>query len=342
MNRWRLAWPVPGGWPTASGVLKSAPEDFRVTEQLDIGGPVQAVEQPGSATPPGEGEHLFIYLEKTGDNTPWVAQQLGELAGCGLAGVGFSGLKDRHAVTRQWFSVQRPGLEAEDGVFLASVAQHWPVLAAARRHRKLRRGDHHANHFHIVLRDLDGDVAELESRLHALAREGCPNYFGLQRFGHGGNNLERAVAMASQPRWRRRGRRSGSDREGLYFSAARSWLFNEVLAERVQRGDWRTMLGGEPAPQPSGPLWGDGGTEATAEQGALERSVVSRTPEIEAVFASTRMAPERRPLVLMPDSLAWSLEESEGEDCLALSFTLAPGQYATTVMASVLGLREPS
>lgn len=342
MSRWQLEWPVPGGKPEASAHLKHYPGDFRVTELLDTGGPLKAPEAQQSLTVPGQGEHLLIYLEKTGDNTPWVARCLGELAGCGDSGVGYSGLKDRHAVTRQWFSVQRPGMEAEDETFIRTLQSHWPVVAVARRGRKLRRGKHHGNHFDIRLRALTGDPTVLEQRLNMVSRQGCPNYFGLQRFGHYGSNLDRAVAMAERPVRRRRGRKSVGGRDGLYFSAARSWLFNQVLAERVDQDNWLQRLDGEPDVVPTGPLWGDGGTVAGGAQGMLEREVVARSPAVEAVFASTRMAPERRPLILMPSDLAWSLSEQEGDRFLDLSFTLAPGQYATTMLLSVVSLLSGS
>lgn len=343
MNRWRLEWPVPGGIPEGSACLKSVPEDFRVTELLDTGGPVQALDARQPLSVPGQGEHLLIYLEKTGDNTPWVAQRLGELAGCGETGVGYSGLKDRHAVTRQWFSVQRPGMEADDEAFVDTLQQHWQVLAVARRGRKLRRGEHYANHFRIRLRSLTADPAGLERRLGVLARQGCPNYFGLQRFGHYGSNLERAVAMADRPvRRRRRGRRSPGGRDGLYFSAARSWLFNEILAERVHKGNWLQRLDGEPDDAPTGPLWGDGGTVAGGLQGDLEREVVARSPDIEAVFGSTRMPPERRLLIMKPMDLEWTLSGQAEERCLDLSFTLTPGQYATSVLSSLVTLLPAS
>lgn len=343
MSRWRLDWPWPGGPPAGTARLKTCPEDFRVTEWLDPGGPVLGLDpadEPDSFDVPGQGEHLLLYLEKTGDNTPWVAQRLGELAGCGEKGVGYSGLKDRQAVTRQWFSVQRPGLEADDCDFVRRLQQYWPVLATARRGRKLRRGEHQANHFQIRLREVSGDADDLAARLESARRDGCPNYFGLQRFGHDGGNLDRAVAMAARPVKRRRGRRAGGAREGLYFSAARSWLFNEVLAERVAQDNWHQWLAGEPAQEPSGPLWGDGGTLATGAQETLERSVVARSPEVAAVFADTRMAPERRPLVLQPAALEWDFPAAGDGRWLDLSFSLRPGQYATTLLSSLVAVEE--
>ncbi|MFW5823552.1 MAG: tRNA pseudouridine(13) synthase TruD [Marinobacter sp.] len=343
MSGWRLDWPWPGEGPVGRAQLKARPEDFCVTEKLDTGGPIIELDprpDPGPAIP-GQGEHLLVYLEKTGDNTPWVAHRLGEMARCGDRGVGYCGLKDRHAVTRQWFSIQRPGQESTDGAFIRQLQQHWTVLAVARSGRKLRTGEHQANHFRIRLRNLSGDPDAIETRLETLRREGCPNYFGQQRFGHAGGNLERAVAMATGPDRRRRGGRAGGGaRQGLYLSAARSWLFNEVLAERVERQDWQQMLDGEPAPWPSGPLWGDGGTLATGAQEALEREVVARHPEVAAVFAGSRMAPERRPLVLAPADLAWAFSGAGDAPSLDVSFTLQPGQYATTLLGAVVAIGE--
>ncbi len=359
MTRWRLDWPIPAGDRPGVGVLKTSPEDFRVDELWDDGGEVTAViAGSGSATVPGAGEHLLLYLEKTGDNTAWVAHQLGEMAGCGEVGLGYCGLKDRHAVTRQWFSIQRPGLEKDDPWFIDQVAARWPVLAACRRSRKLRRGDHQGNRFMITLRQVEGDRVRIEQELAAIADRGCPNYYGSQRFGHDGGNLDRAVAMAQRPVGRQRrgkGKRSGGGRQGLYFSAARSWLFNEVLAERVLQGNWNQTLAGEPDPaDPTGPLWGDGGTTASGEQAVMERSVVGRYPEMENVFADTRMAPERRPLALRPEDLSWKISDGSADlvrwpsaapdrmnvASVEVSFTLAPGQYATTLLSTVFRLQD--
>jgi tRNA pseudouridine13 synthase len=342
MSSWRLEWPWVDGEPAGSGTLKSCPEDFRVTEILETGGPVLELDPlalPEQLAVPGQGEHLLIYLEKTGDNTSWVASELGKLAGCGDRGVGYCGLKDRHAVTRQWFSVQRPGLEADDAGFLQTVQgmqAQWQVLAVARRERKLRTGEHRANRFEVRLRNLTGDSAAITGRLHAIRSHGCPNYFGSQRFGHEGGNLDRAISMAANAGRNRRKRRGGRNREGLYLSAARSWLFNEVLAERVIQGNWDSMLEGEPTSEPSGPLWGDGGTLATGLQEGLEREVVARHPEMAQVFASSRMAPDRRPLRLLPADLDWSFHQSGDNHWLDLLFTLSPGQYATTLLSSVI------
>ena len=339
-NRWRLDWPTSMGGRVARAELKARPADFLVDEKLDVSGCTG-------------GEHLLLRIEKTGDNTEFVARQLAELAGCRHFDVGFCGLKDRHAITRQWFSVYRPGLESEDDSLRSRVAETWPVLDRCRGQKKLRRSDHQSNRFEITLTEVNGQKDAINDALTQLANVGCPNYFGPQRFGHQGGNLDRAVSMdpakmisgrGRHGKKRGRGRSSsggGESKNVLYFSAARSWLFNEVLAHRVDAGNWRELLEGEPglpelpAKVVTGPMWGDGGTEALSTQGELERAVVSRAPDIESVFALTRMKPERRRLILMPEDMRW---EWTGVDRLLISFGLAPGQYATTLLGDVFDL----
>jgi tRNA pseudouridine13 synthase len=339
-NHWRLDWPTSTGHRVGRALLKASPADFLVDEKLDVSNC-------------SGGEHLYLRIEKTGDNTEYVARQLAVLAECRHFDIGFCGLKDRHAVTRQWFSVYRPGLEGEDSALMSRIAETWPVLDGCRGQKKLRRSDHQGNGFDIILKELSGQREAINEALSGLSNDGCPNYFGPQRFGHAGGNLDRAVAMdparmisgrGRNGKKRRRGRSSSGDDEAknvLYFSAARSWLFNEVLAHRVEAGNWRDPLDGEPGlpgeteAVVTGPMWGDGGTEAVLVQGELERAVVSRSPKVESVFALTRMKPERRRLILMPEKMQW---EWLGADQLLISFGLPPGQYATTLLGDVFDL----
>ncbi|HET8801654.1 MAG TPA: tRNA pseudouridine(13) synthase TruD [Marinobacter sp.] len=344
--RWRLDWPTSAGGRVARARLKCTADDFLVDEQPEQ---LECSEPSGTAVVPGSGEHLCLRLEKRGDNTEYVARELARLAGCRPFDVGFCGLKDRHAVTRQWFSLYRPGGMAEDTALTARVSERWPVLSVCRLARKLRRGDHEGNRFVIVLREVCGERQAIDQALERLRAFGAPNYFGPQRFGTGGANLDKALAIDPSTLNRRgkkgRGRAgSGAAKDVLYFSAARSWLFNEVLAARVVGGSWRSCLDGEPAGTgddalASGPLWGDGGTLADGELGTLERGVVAATPELEALFATTRMKPERRPLVARARNLQWHwLEDSR----LQLSFALAPGQYATTLLNDIFELEDMS
>src|SRR5690606_7670274 len=131
-------------------------------------------------------EHLCVRIEKSGDNTEYVARELAVLAGCKAFEVGFCGLKDRHAVTVQWFSLYCPGREAGDSTLLASIAERWPVLASRRHARKLRRGEHLSNGFDLVLREASGGRGEPEATHGRVAERGAPNHLGAQRDGIGG------------------------------------------------------------------------------------------------------------------------------------------------------------
>lgn len=350
-NSWRLNWPVSGGSRVGAASLKSGPEDFQVREELE-----NFPDNSGCEATPSDsdGEHLCLYLEKTGDNTEYVARELAVLSGCRSFDVSFCGLKDRHAVTRQWFSVYRPGQSAEDGAFINEVSMRWPVLSLRRHNRKLRRGDHQGNHFVIILRDIIGSKTDVDNALNRLKSQGAPNYFGPQRFGIAGGNLERAAtmdpaAMGDRGRSSGRGRRGkksagrGASKNVLYFSAARSWLFNEVLASRVEDGSWLSPTDDEPGLSdrmvPTGPMWGDGGTSAGGHLAKFEREVVERAPELARLFSTTRMKPERRPLAAHPVGLEW--EWLAGCN-LELRFFLLPGQYATTILSDIFELEDMS
>lgn len=351
-GRWRLDWPTSAGKRVATAALKSCPQDFMVDEVPGLEG---FPDRPGPEQGGGKGEHLCLRLEKSGDNTEYVARELAALSGCRPFDVGFCGLKDRHAVTRQWFSVYRPGLEAEDQFFIDQVGARWTVLSVCRYRRKLRRGDHLGNRFFITLRHISGEPEAVDAALDGLKQRGAPNYFGPQRFGRGGANLDRAVLMGPDAMGRKRhsggrdGRkgkrgRAGGGKNAIYFSAARSWIFNEFLARRVEDGNWFALTEGDPglpdsAGTPTGPLWGDGGTSATGAQGALERKIADQAPELLQLFSTTRMQPERRALVLRPAQMVWSWL---GEDCLRLEFFLPPGQYATTVLSDIFELEDMS
>lgn len=317
MNEWRLSWPTAWGEPVGRAVMRSVPEDFDVEEVLGF-------------EPEGQGEHLYLFLEKVGDNTDYVVRQLAALSGCRAMDVGISGLKDRHAVTRQWFSLYRPGMS--DEAFLEAVSARWKLLAYGRHPVKLRRGTHRVNRFRIVLRELDADLEKLQQRLGQIAAEGCPNYFGPQRFGRSGANLQAAASLKAK-------RLRGKDpKRGLYLSAARSWLFNEVLAQRILAGDWRECRTGDPGPEPSGPLFGDGGSSAGEPLVTWENAILAPHETFCALFDGARLRPERRPLVLRPQDLTYQI----GKEELTLSFALPSGSFATALIGELLSVDDRS
>lgn len=319
MTDWRLSWPRAGAKPVGSGRIRVAPEDFEVTEELGW-------------HPDGEGEHLFIQLEKRGDNTDWVAKGLARMAGCPAAAVGYAGRKDRHAVTRQWFSMPCSPAKA-DGVLEAVCAQ-WRVLSAGRHRRKLRTGELAGNRFRIRVRDLEADQQMLSRRWQTVVTNGCPNYFGSQRFGRGGANLVAATQLDPERLKRPRERA----RSGMLLSAVRSWLFNEWLAGRLVAGDWLEQRDGDPESSPSGPLFGDDccGAEGTLAQAEL--AFAAQYPGFMALLRATRMRADRRSLALKPLDCAL---EHEG-DSVMFDFFLPAGGFATVVINEILDLEDGS
>lgn len=317
LPQWPHAYPASG----ASATLKRLNEDFIVTEL-----PLQQ--------PSGEGEHLWLHVEKNGANTAFVAQQLAEAAGVQERDVGYAGLKDRYAITRQWFSIYLPKGETPD----LTALQHpeFKVLSQSRHVKKLRPGDLQGNRFRIVLRDVTGDRDAIEANLQAVASLGVPNYFGAQRFGHDGGNVEQGRAMLA-----REIRVRNPKKKGIYLSAVRSFVFNEVLALRIRQGLWGKTLPGDvldEAGRPTGPLWGRGRVTSADETQALENSVAGRHAILCDGMEHAGLDQERRALVASPGDMTWEWLQA---DQLVLTFSLPAGNYATSVLNEILQTTEP-
>ncbi len=315
--------------------MRTTPEDFRVVE-------IDAFE------PSGSGEHLLLTIEKRGMNTAFAAKCIAQWAGVDETAIGQAGMKDRHAVTVQRFSVWFPKRVAPDIESLQS--DELRVLGHVWHSRKLPRGALAGNRFRLVLRGVDGDRDVADARLQRIAAQGVPNYFGEQRFGRGGGNVAKAVAMFAGGRTRR-------EERSMLLSAARSELYNRVLDARVEAGSWNAALDGEvwmldgsrsvfgPEPMtetlqarldafdihPSGPLWGMGDLRSTGAAQACElQALEGDTPlRLRTGLENAGLKQERRALRLRPDALAW---EWLDDDALALTFALPPGCYATTVL----------
>lgn len=219
INNWSYAW----GKPLLHGVIRSSPENFQVTEQL-------------THKPSTDGEHVFLFIEKKNTNTDWVAGLLAKHCGVARRDVSYAGMKDRLAVTRQWFSVYLSNKPEPDWTEINS--EDVQVLITTRHQRKLRRGALNGNQFEIKITNLEGATEGLTQLLTKIRDMGVPNYFGEQRFGKHGNNIQRALEMFS-------GRRVKRQQRSIYLSAARSYLFNEVLSQRIQKDTWRQVAEGD-------------------------------------------------------------------------------------------------
>ncbi len=336
------ALPYAYGMPPLQARLRSSPEDFIVDELQDV-------------QPDGEGEHAWLWVRKRGANTDWVAKGLARHAGVSPTDVSYAGLKDRHAVTTQAFTVHLPGRADPDWSKLDLEGVE--VVSHQRHSRKLKRGVLLGNRFTLTLRDISGDTARAEQVLQTVATRGVPNYFGEQRFGLGGTNVERAERMFTT--------RQRLDRHirSLLTSAARSHLFNAVLAERVQRGRWDSGLPGElwslagsrswfgPEPMsealearlaqgdihPSGPLWGRGLLPSREDVAAIEQAVVEPFATLRNGLEHAGLDQERRALRLIPQSLQWEWLESS---VLQVRFLLPAGAYATVVLREIADWNE--
>lgn len=330
--------PFGHGEPPARGALRVALEDFQVEEDLGF-------------APSGEGEHVLVRVRKRDASTEWIARRLVRLADVKPLAVSFAGLKDRRAVTSQWFSVQLPGKDEPDWSSLND--DHLEVLAAVRHHRKLRRGALRGNRFALVVRQLQGARAAVEQRLQAIGAEGVPAYFGEQRFGRDGGNVAAALQMFA-------GRRVPRHQRSLLLSAARSWLFNRVLALRVERGDWNRLRAGDVAmldgshsvfavPEvdetlqdrctrldlhPSGPLWGRGEPAVLGDVRELEQAALAAHEALRHGLEAAGLKQERRALRQPVRALRWEWVEAS---TLRLEFYLERGYYATSVMRELLG-----
>lgn len=322
-------WTRAHGVPLFSASIRTTADEFDVTEELGF---------EFSA----DGEHDYLYLEKTGANTEWVSRQLARHADVPARDVGYSGLKDRHAVTRQWFSV--PRWNAPDWRELEVEGVR--VLDQQRHNRKLRRGAHRANRFRIVLRGVLPCGDALNERLETIKSLGVPNYFGEQRFGRGGSNIALADAWSQ-------GKRLPRHKRGIAISTARSYIFNQVLDTRVRDKTWNRLIAGDVANldgsgsvfsvdevdddltrrcktmdiHPTGPLCGDSTSPSDVPAG---HEVWLKA------LTNARVKPAHRSLRLRVVDLEWSYD---GES-LVLEFALGRGAFATSVLREIADVHD--
>lgn len=322
-------WTRAHGVPLFSASIRATVDEFDVTEELGF---------EFSA----DGEHDYLYLEKTGANTEWVSRQLARHADVPARDVGYSGLKDRHAVTRQWFSVPRWNAPDWSQLEVEGVR----VLDQQRHNRKLRRGAHQANRFRIVLRGVLPDARALDERLETINALGTPNYFGEQRFGRGGSNITLADAWSQRKRLPRHKR-------SIAISTARSYIFNQILDARVRDKTWNQLIPGDVANldgsgsvfsvdevdddltrrsnamdiHPTGPLCGDGTSPSVVPPG--------HDSWLKAL-TDARVKPAHRSLRLRVVDLEWST----GADSLVLEFVLGRGAFATSVLREIADVHD--
>ena len=373
------ALPQPLPPPIHDARYKSCATDFIVHECMDV-----------ALT--GEGEHLWLHIQKVGMNTAYVAKLLSEWAGITLRDVGYSGLKDRHALTTQWFSLRIPTRQLPEGDFAPSdlgAEERIEILDQQWHNKKLNRGAHRANQFTITLRALNAEAdtpietvrQAVDAHLAVIAQQGVPNYFGPQRFGHGGNNITEALALFARaaqqpvtpPRKNKR-KRAPREQHAMQLSAARSLIFNHILAARVRDGSWNTGLAGEVFNlagsgsifaseqmdkalrarlqagdiHPTGVMWGVHNDKVSADAAQLERMAVIGNPLLTRLadgLLQQDIKAQRRALRLPIESLSWQWLDTDNKtpqsleatgEVLVVDFVLPTGSFATSVLASIV------
>jgi tRNA pseudouridine13 synthase len=332
------ALPFAYGAPLQSGTIKASPEDFKVEEILGF-----------ELT--GEGEHHFLRIEKRGLNTDELVKALARTVGKSEKLISYAGLKDRQALTTQWLCIHCPGEELKGLNSLEGPG--WRVLESKRHLKKLKTGALAANDFTLTLRELT-DRLPLEGRLEQIKSFGVPNYFGPQRFGYEGQNLVKAEAVLLQGT-----KIKNRFLRGIYYSAARSFLFNLILAARVNSGNWNQALAGDVMQlagtnsifsietpdeiiqerlakfdiSPAAPLWGRGLEKASLDALILQDAILAKYKPWCDALEQHGLERAYRPLMLTVERLEWYwLNDST----LVLNFRLAPGSYATSVVRELI------
>lgn len=330
-------WPYVYGSPACFGDIRSVPEDFVVYENLAF-------------EPSGTGEHVFLQIQKKGENTELVTRQLARFANVRQRDIGYAGLKDRHAISTQWFSVWLPGQSDPD--WDGFQTETIKILQVLRHARKLKRGALSGNRFEITVRNWQGDTSKALGQLALIKEYGIANYYGEQRFGHQGQNVNKAVAMF-------KGMKVNREQRSLYLSAARSFMFNQILAARVAVGNWDKALAGDifmfdqshsyfksllpdeeivqrlhdKAIHPTGVLWGRGGVDISGDALAIEQAVIGANDELAQGLVTSGVDKSRRTLRVKVEDLEWQDKQSS----LQLSFTLPVGSFATALLREIIG-----
>ena len=334
---------VTANLPGTGGRLRTVPSDFQV-------------EEVPAYAPCGEGEHLFLWVEKCGVSGEQLLDHVAGRLEVPQRDIGCAGLKDRHAVTRQYLSVPRtcePRVSSLDGNGVR-------LLSASAHANKLRTGHLRGNSFRITLRDVVPDALERAARIsESIRAQGLPNFFGEQRFGRDGDTgqiglelLRGAIRRVPGPRRRERFLRK------LYLSAAQAALFNAYLARRMADGLLARVLEGDVMQKTSGGLFYVTDVEVeqarfnnretvhagpifgkktfAARGAALERELAvlddfGVAPERFGAFGPLLQGTRRANLVYLDD-----LSVEASADGMELRFSLPAGSYATVLLREVM------
>ena len=325
--------------PKQTALLKAECADFVVKEQLGY-------------DMSGDGEFVAVKVRKTDCNTLFVGEQLAKFAGISARNMSYAGLKDRKAITEQWFSLQMPGQPTPD--FNQFSFEGVEILDVTRHQRKIRIGSLQGNHFEILLRNIE-ETDELKVRLDFMAKNGFPNYFTEQRFGRDGNNLTQALRWANgEIKVKDRNKRS------FYLSAARSEMFNLIVSKRMELDLAQQILVGDVLQLNGSHSWfvvDESEDLAQLQQRLAQQDVLLTAPLIgeeeksavdfeHEIFAQhqalfdlmrqERMKAARRAILMQPQHFQWQFEPNG----LRLKFYLPAGSYATALIRELVNVEN--
>ncbi len=329
-----LAYPY--GAAQLGGTLKSTADDFRVVENLGF-------------SPSGEGEHLFVLVEKTGLTTFELVELLAKDFGIKQRDIGYSGLKDKQAVTRQWLSLHLPGQMYR---FELPAVADYSILEHGWHQRKLKRGSHRSNSFEVILRDLGAFTEITQGQIEAIKSEGMANYFGQQRFGGQADNLSRALQIFANPR---KTRKLSRNKRGLYISTLRSHLFNQILSTRIEAEIWRQPIAGDVFMlagtqsifsealsdeivtryqnfdiSSTASLYGQGETKLRSRALEIENKIFAENSEITDCLLQLKASLQMRALRVSVNDL--EIDHNQQDNTMLIKATLPRGTYFTTLL----------
>ena len=331
-------WPHIYGSPKGKGNIRTVPADFIVKETLAF-------------EPSGSGEHIFLHIEKTGENTDYVARQFARFANVRQRDIGYAGMKDRHAITTQWFSIWLP--KGDEPIWENFSAEGVKILGVTRHARKLKRGALAHNQFELTIRQWQGDIESTIAQLTSIKRHGIANYYGTQRFGHQGQNMVKALAMFN-------GEKVPREQRSIYLSAVRSFLFNSILARRINDNNWATGLNGDVFMldgsrsgfacddiddvirtrldnnelHTTGALYGKGELRTSADAQNVEQSIFDQYASLTKGLIAFGLEMDRRALRVNVQDLTWHFNDENAT--LLLKFSLPAGSYATAVLREIM------
>jgi len=333
---------ISNSYQGTGGIIKAKAEHFQVNE-------VPAY------LPSGEGEHLFVNITKTGITTKDVQKALAGLYDIPPRDVEFAGIKDKHAITSQYFSIWLS--ENQDKERIYELEKELPVKINSMdfHNRKIKSGHLKGNVFRIKITETDIPLEEAEERakniIEVIHKKGLPNYYGQQRFGMHGDNAERGLKILKgeekiKNKWLRR----------FLLSSYQSYLFNYYMKKRIENKLFDKMLTGDVAKKQdtggvfivddkeaeqkrldnkeisfTGPIFGKKMKQAVDEAGEFENAILSENDVTPEEFRNAKLTGSRRAGIILPD-----IDLVREEDGLVLTFFLPKGAFATVVLREIM------